>query len=82
MESTETEGDKFDKDNQPQPAPPQAARGAHTGNQRAPVRTVNWSERLATENIPAFTENTGQVNVLGSDKQGVDVFYLLFQLDY
>ena len=42
------------------------------------VRIVNWSEKLATENIPAFTENTGPVNVLGRDKREVDFFRLLF----
>ena len=31
-----------------------------------------------TENIPAFTENAGPVNVLGRDKREVDFFHLLF----
>ena len=35
-----------------------------------------------TENIPAFTENTGPVNVLGRDKREVDFFVCFFQSDY
>ena len=58
---------------------PQCARG---GNQCVPVRIVNWSEKLVTENIPAFTKNTGPVNVLGRDKREVDFFICFFQSDY
>ena len=36
-----------------------------------PVRIINCSERLRTE-------NTGLVNVLGRDKREVDFFHLLF----
>ena len=63
---------------QPQPARPRADGGARRGNQCVPVRIVNLSEKLASENIPAFTENTGPVNVLGRDKREVDFFHLLF----
>ena len=54
--ASETESEESDEDiDQPQPAYPRADRGARRGNQRVPVRIVNWSEKLVTENIPAFT---------------------------
>ena len=77
--ASETESEESDEGiDQPQPARPRADGGARRGNQRVPVRIVNWSEKLATENIPAFTENTGPVNVLGRDRREVDFFRLLF----
>ena len=76
--ASETESEESDEGiDQPQPAHPRADEGARSGNQCVPVRIVNWSEKIVTENIAAFTA-TGPVNVLERDKREVDFFHLLF----
>ena len=76
--TSETESEESDEGiDQPQPAHPRADGGARSGNQCVPVRIVNWSEKIVTENIAAFT-TTGPVNVLERDKREVDFFHLLF----